>query len=540
MIKLITGAQMQELDRRTIGKARIPATTLMERAGAGVVSCMEQWMGTVSGKTITLVCGKGNNGGDGFVAARLLRRRHAKVRVLTMTPLSELSRDAASMYRQFVKTAGTSLVFPYRSKETAKALLQESDLVVDALFGTGLSSEVTGRYGEVIESMNEVNRPIVAVDLPSGLHADTGAALGQAVRAALTVTFGLPKVGLYQNQGIDFAGDIHLVDIGIPQPYVDAIESRITLITPQWVQGCLPRRKRSGHKGTYGHAGIIAGSIGKTGAAAMAAQAALRVGAGLVTVATPSSVNDILEAKLLEVMTLPMPETKARTFSRAALDRLLAFMANRDAVAIGPGLSTHPETVELVQALTTRLDRPAVLDADALNALTGRTALLASCKIPPIITPHPGEMARLEAEATPQTVNRDRIGTATRFARERGLFVILKGARTVIARPDGAVAICPTGNPGMATAGTGDVLTGMITGLLAQGLPSWEAACTATYLHGAAGDQAAAEKGEIGMIAGDLLEQIPTALLRTFGNSDGHILAPRTRSTQRPPYGSTS
>ena len=530
MIKVITAAQMQELERRTMGEGRIPSTTLMERAGSGVATCIEQWLGTVSGKTITVVCGKGNNGGDGFVAARLLRRRRANVRVLTMASLSELSRDAALMYRQFVKVAGKSSVIPYRSKDTARALLQESHLLVDALLGTGLSSAVTGRYGEVIESMNEVNRPVVAIDVPSGLHADTGTAFGQAVRASLTVTFGLPKTGLYQNQGIDLSGNINLVDIGIPPSYVDAIKSHVTVITPQWVQGCLPRRERSGHKGTYGHAGIIAGSVGKTGAAALAAQAALRIGAGLVTVATPSSVNDILEAKLLEVMTLPMPETKARTLSRAALDRLLAFMATRDAVAIGPGLSTHHETVELVQALTSRLDRPAVLDADALNALTGRTAILASCKTPPIITPHPGEMARLEAEATSQTVNRDRIGTATRFARERGLFVILKGARTIIARPDGAVAICPTGNPGMATAGTGDVLTGMVVGLLAQGLPSWEAACTATYLHGAAGDLAAAMKGEVGMIAGDLLEHIPTALNRILSpprtlEPTGHLTA---------------
>jgi ADP-dependent NAD(P)H-hydrate dehydratase / NAD(P)H-hydrate epimerase len=519
MIKIVTAAQMQQLERRTIGEAGIPATTLMERAGSGVAGCIEQWCGPVSGKTITVVCGKGNNGGDGFVAARLLRRRRANVRVLATTPPSELSRDAALMYRQFVKTAGRSSVLLYKSSDAAQSLFRESDLLVDALLGTGLSSAVTGRYREIIESMNEVGRPIIAVDLPSGLHADTGTVLGQAVRATHTVTFGLPKVGLYQNQGIDVSGDIHLVDIGIPPSYVDAMEGRVALITSEWVQRCLPGRERSGHKGTYGHAGIIAGSVGKTGAAAMAAQAALRVGAGLVTVATPSSVNDILEAKLLEVMTVPMPETKARTFSRAALDRLLAFMGTRDAVAIGPGLSTHPETVELVQAMTARLDRPAVLDADALNALTGRTAILASCKTPPIITPHPGEMARLEAEATSQSVNRDRIGTATRFARERGLFIILKGARTVIARPDGTVAICPTGNPGMATAGTGDVLTGMVVGLLAQGLPSWEAACTATYLHGAAGDLAAAGKGEVGMIAGDLLEQIPSALKRIFETS---------------------
>lgn len=512
MTKIITAAQMQELDRRTISEAHIPATALMERAGFGIVSCLEQQLEPVRSKTVTVVCGKGNNGGDGFVAARLLRRRHAKVRVLAMAPLSELSRDAAAMYRQFVRGAGKSSVYLYTSRVQAQALLHDSDIIIDALLGTGLSSTVTGRYADAIDGINETGRPVVAVDLPSGLHADTGAILGRAVRASLTVTFGLPKLGLYQNDGIDLAGEVAVVDIGIPPAYLDAVESRTTLMTQHVVRAYLPRRQPSSHKGTFGHVGIIAGSVGKTGAAAMAARAALRIGAGLVTVAVPTSVNDVLESKLLEVMTVPMPETKARTFARTALDRLVAFMSARTAIAIGPGLSTHPETVELVQALTKQLDRPAVLDADALNALTGRTALLASCKTPPIITPHPGEMARLEADATPQTVNSDRIGFASRFARERGLFVVLKGARTVVARPDGAVAVCPTGNPGMATAGTGDVLTGMMVGLLAQGIPSWEAACAATYLHGTAGDLAAVRTGQAGLIAGDVIEEIPHAL----------------------------
>ncbi|HEY5932365.1 MAG TPA: NAD(P)H-hydrate dehydratase [Nitrospira sp.] len=512
MTKIVTAAQMQALDRRTISEAHIPATTLMERAGSGVVSCLEQRLGPVRGKTVTVVCGKGNNGGDGFVAARLLRRRHANARVLAMAPTSELSPDAATMSKQFVRGAGKSSVYLYTSKAQAQALLQESDILVDALLGTGLSVAVTGRYAEVIDSINESGRPVVAVDLPSGLHADAGTILGRAIRASLTVSLGLPKLGLYQNDGIDLAGEVALVDIGIPPAYIEAVETRTTLMTRHAVRAYLPRRQPSSHKGTFGHAGIIAGSVGKTGAAAMVARAALRVGAGLVTVAIPASVNDVLEAKLLEAMTVPMPETKARTFARTALDRLVAFMAARTAIAIGPGLSTHHETVELVQALMKQLDRPAVLDADALNALTGRTALLASCKTPPIITPHPGEMARLEADATPQTVNSDRIGTASRFARERGLFVVLKGARTVVARPDGAVAICPTGNPGMATGGTGDVLTGMMVGLLAQGMPSWEAACAATYLHGAAGDLAASRKGQAGLIAGDMIEEIPYAL----------------------------
>lgn len=512
MTKVVTGAQMQELDRRTIGEARIPGTVLMERAGAGLVDGLEQIYGSARGKRITILCGKGNNGGDGFVVARLLRRRQAHVRILTMTPISELSRDATTMYRQFVRAAGKSAVQPYRSVSQALPLLRESDILIDALLGTGLSSDVTGRYGDAIDSINEAGRPVVAVDLPSGLHADTGAILGRAVRASLTVTFGLPKLGLYQNHGIDLAGSIRMVDIGIPSAYIDAVTSRTMLMTPSIVRASLPTRRPSSHKGTFGHAGIIAGSVGKTGAAAMAARAALRIGAGLVTVAVPSSVNDVLEAKLLEAMTIPMPETKSRTFARTAFDRLTAFIAARTAIAIGPGLSTHPETVELVQALTKQLDRPAVLDADALNALAGRASMLTACKTPPILTPHPGEMARLETDATPQSVNADRINTAARFARERGVFVVLKGARTVVARPDGTAAICPTGNPGMATAGTGDVLTGMIVGLLAQGLSPWEAACVATYLHGCAGDLAAAEKGQAGLIAGDLIEQIPFAI----------------------------
>jgi NAD(P)H-hydrate epimerase len=433
-----------------------------------------------------------------------------------MATVSELSRDAATMYRQFVRIAGKSAVRPYTSKNQTRTLLRESAFLVDALLGTGLSSEVAGRYREAIDGINEAARPVVAVDLPSGLHADTGAILGRAVRATRTVTFGLPKLGLYQNQGIDLAGLVSIVDIGIPQAYIDALESRTTLITDAFVRASLPARRLSSHKGTFGHAGIIAGSVGKTGAAAMAAKAALRVGAGLVTVAVPSSMNDVLEAKLLEAMTVPMPETKARTFSRTAFDRLATFVSAKTAIAIGPGLSTHPETVELVQALVKQLDRPAVLDADALNALAGRASLLTECKTPPILTPHPGEMARLEIDATPQSVNADRIETATRFARERGVFVVLKGARTVLARPDGAVAICPTGNPGMATAGTGDVLTGMIVGFLAQGLASWEAACIATYLHGSAGDLAADRNGQAGMIAGDVIEQIPHALKKLY------------------------
>jgi NAD(P)H-hydrate epimerase len=506
---------MQTLDRRTITEAHIPSAILMERAGEGIVRHLEQHCGPLRGKTITILCGKGNNGGDGLVVARLLHRRRARIHVMLLTPITDLSRDTAAMYRRFIRVAGRSAIIRFRSADQARPLLASSDILIDALLGTGLSSVVTGLYREAIDVINSAGKPVIAVDVPSGLQADTGAILGRAIRATLTVTCGLPKLGLYVNEGIDQAGIVRVVDIGIPSAYVDAIESRTLLLTSDSAFRSLPERIPSSHKGTFGHAGIIAGSVGKTGAAALAARAALRVGAGLVTVATPNSVNDVLEAKLLEAMTMPLPETKARTLARSGLDRVLAFIQARTAIAIGPGLSTHHETVELVQSLMKHLDRPSVLDADALNALTGKVSLLTECKTPPVLTPHPGEMARLEVDATTQSVNADRIGTARRFARERGVFVVLKGARTIVARPDGLVAICPTGNPGMATAGTGDVLTGMIVGLLAQRVPAWEAACAATYFHGSAGDLAAQHVGQPGMVASDLIAQIPYALQRT-------------------------
>lgn len=514
-MKIVTAAQMQALDRRAIQEAQVPSLTLMENAGVGLVDAMERTFGSLAGQTVTVLCGKGNNGGDGFVAARLLARKRARPRVLLLAQPSTLTGNARTMYRRFVKIAGAASIHPYRSDERCRAWIRSSQVIVDALLGTGLSAPVEGLYRSAIDAVNESGRPVVAADLPSGIHADTGTVLGAAVRAAVTVTFALPKLGLYLGPGIDHAGKIHVVDIGIPQAFEDGVDSTVSLLTLAWCRRLLPARLPSAHKGTFGHAGIIAGSVGKTGAAAMAANAALRTGTGLVTVATPTSVNDILESKLLEVMTAPMPETKARTLARTGLDRLLSFAQARDAVALGPGLTTHPETVELVQALIPRLERPSVLDADALNALAGRTAVLTDCKVTPILTPHPGEMARLEGDASPHSINADRLGTAARFAQRRNVLLILKGARTVVAHPDGRAAICPTGNPGMATAGTGDVLTGMLVGLLAQRLEPWAAACAGTYFHGLAGDLAAAAQGPVGMTAGDIIEHIPYAFAQT-------------------------
>ncbi len=514
-MNIVTAAQMQALDRRTIHEANVPSLTLMERAGQQTVGVMEEVFGPLKHRSIVVVCGKGHNGGDGLVIARLLTQRKAAVRVILLHPVSDLAADTKTMYRRFVRVAGSralcTATSPAQGNHLHKALAG-AELIVDALLGTGLSSPVTGLHAEAIEAMTRADRPIVAVDLPSGLHADSGAILGVATRAALTVTFGLPKLGLYLGAGIDHAGTIYVADIGIPPEYSAAVSAPAVLLTAETVAALLPVRPLAAHKGTFGHLGLIAGSVGKTGAAALAARAAVRTGAGLVTVATPAGANATLESKLLEAMSCPVPETPDHTLALASLEPLLRFADHKTALAIGPGLGLHPETVQVVQTLLTRITVPCVLDADALNALAPAAAHWPQAKAPLVVTPHPGEMARLSGIESGQAVNRDRLGVAQQFARTHQVFVVLKGARTIVAHPDGRLAICPTGNPGMATGGTGDVLTGIIGGLLAQGLTPWDAACAGTYLHGLAGDLGAAQQGRAGLIAGDLVDHLPAAI----------------------------
>lgn len=511
-MKIVTADQMRELDRRTIHEAGVPGKTLMERAGSGVVSAMEETFGTLQGKTVTIFCGKGNNGGDGFVVARLLRQKRRAVRVCLLAHTRDLKGDAKLMYQRFVKGAGRSSVLSTPSPDSMHQLVRHSHVLVDALLGTGTSSPISGLYHEAIHAMNASEAPTVAVDLPSGIDADTGATLGTAVQASLTVTLGNPKLGLFLGSGIDHVGRLHCVDIGIPTQYVEDLHLPVELLSPFAIQSWLPKRQASAHKGIFGHAGIIAGSSGKSGAAALAGKAALRAGAGLVTVATPASVQTSVASGIPEVMTLPLPETAEHTLSRHALPRLQPFVQSRNAIGIGPGLSTHAETVEVIRTLLAACDRPIVIDADALNALVGHTSLLRSRPLSPIVTPHPGEMARLLGESTAATVNRNRLAIAQDFARTHSSIVVLKGARTIIAHPHGPTAIAPTGNPGMATAGTGDVLTGILAGLLAQGVAPWEAAQSGVYLHGLAGDLAARTYGHPSLMAGDLIASLPQAI----------------------------
>ncbi|MGD9850795.1 MAG: NAD(P)H-hydrate dehydratase [Nitrospirales bacterium] len=523
---LVTAEQMQSLDRRTIQETHVAGTTLMERAGQGVVAKLIASWGSPKGHTIVIVCGKGNNGGDGFVVARLLHKKGAKVHTILLSPPKELSQDAKTMYRRLTQLAPRTRLHIQPSPETFQALLEGGHMIVDAILGTGLTSTVREPYLSAIRLINQCSRKVVAVDIPSGLDSDSGMVLGSAVNADLTITFGYPKVGLYLGAAIDRVGQIHVVDIGIPSKFADDLSPHIQLLTPDRVRPMIPARPLTAHKGTFGHAGIMAGSPGKTGAAAMAGLSALRIGAGLVTIASPRSVSPILEAKLLEVMTDPMPDSPKHRLGMDAYSALLSFVQHKSALGIGPGLGVSEDTTALLIKLLPQLTIPCLLDADALNGLARHPEVFSATKFPPILTPHPGEMARLMGEGySANTINQDRLTIATRFAQQCRAIVVLKGARTIVADPVGKMAICPTGNPGMASAGMGDVLTGIISGLLAQGLSSWDAAQAGVYIHGLAGDLAATRLGQAGLIASDVISAIPQALQAILSPASGGTLS---------------
>jgi NAD(P)H-hydrate epimerase len=382
--------------------------------------------------------------------------------------------------------------------------------MVDALFGTGLKSEVRGSYAEAVELVNGLGVPVVSVDIPSGIDAGTGRVLGCAVRADLTVTFALAKLGQVLYPGAAYCGDLQIVDIGIP-PEVSAAVDGFEYLDSSAIKPLLRKRERFAHKGSFGHCLVVAGSIGKTGAAAMAANSAVRSGAGLVTLAVPASLNAILEVKTTEPMTLPVPDGDAGYFADLSFDTLIGALAGKSAIALGPGLSLHDGTVRVVRRLISAVEVPLVIDADGLNSLAQDPSLLRGKRPSTVVlTPHPGEMARL-AGITVADVEADRVATARSFAARYGVYLVLKGARTVIAAPDGRIAINGSGNPGMASGGMGDVLTGILVALLGQAYDPFTACRLGVYLHGAAADLVAARKGETGITAVDVQESLPYA-----------------------------
>lgn len=514
-MKVVTAQQMQALDRKTIEEVGIPGIVLMENAGRGTAEALLSFFPDATRKKVAVVCGKGNNGGDGFVVARYLQKWNVSVKVLLLGHPEALQGDARTNFEIFSRMKGEILTCPDRDAfEKVKPALLEADYLVDAIFGTGLHSEVSGFYREMIDHLNEMGKPLIAVDIPSGLDANTGRPLGTAVRASLTVTFGLPKVGHLVPPGSEYTGRLEVVDIGIPPFLVDQQGMTIHLLEEEEIRkGLTHPRPPNSHKGDYGHLLVLAGSVGKTGAAAMACQAALRMGAGLVTLGIPESLNPVMEVKLTEVMTEPLPETAQKTLSLRALNPILRLCEKKSVLIIGPGIGTVKETQSLVIKLLRILDLPIIVDADGLTALAMSGDRFPTSKQPLILTPHPGEMARLCARTTKE-VQEDRLAVARQYAQSKGLFLVLKGYRTLIATPGGEVFINPTGNPGMASGGTGDVLTGMIGGLICQKLGILPSIQAAVFLHGLAGDRVAREKGERSLVATDLVEKIPDVLLR--------------------------
>jgi len=514
---LVTAAEMRALDRWTIEHGT-PGHVLMERAGAGAAAALRRRLGRPRGPVV-VVCGRGNNGGDGFVIARHLRRAGVTAEVWLAAAPDAVQGDAARMLASWRRGTGGihALTLPAHVDALARRLPRAS-MVVDALLGTGLNAPVSGHLASVIDAINVAGRPTFAVDVPSGLSADTGHPLGAAVRATATATFGFAKIGQCVYPGVDYVGTLDVVDIGIPADAVAAVGPKTTLLEATEVGAWLPRRPRAGHKGTFGHVLVIAGSRGKSGAALLAAEGAGRAGAGLTTLAGPAALQSTLEGHVREAMTAALPDDPAGTMALGDGGALTELLAGRAAVTCGPGLGVSAGTRALVAALVRQCTVPLVLDADALNVVAG-TPVLAERRAPTILTPHPGEMARLAGVDT-GAVQADRVGVVRRVARDLGAIVVLKGARTVIAAPDGRTAIAPVGNPGLGSGGTGDVLAGVVGGLLAQGLAPFEAAAFGVYAHGAAADAVAAERGEVGLLARDVLAALPPAIARLQGSGD--------------------
>ena len=509
-MKVVTGETMQAIDRRAIEEFGVSGLTLMENAGRGCVDVIVSEFGSGAGQRAVVIAGKGNNGGDGYVIARLLRNQGWHVVTFVLAPRDEIRGDAR-VNLDLLKDA--AVVFCPEQGELVRyqSVIREAQIIVDALLGTGLKSEVWGSYADAVEIINTAGKPVVAVDIPSGIDAGNGRVLGCAVKADHTVTFALAKMGHLLFPGIGFTGRLHTVDIGIP-PEVVAGADLCEFLDAAEIRPLIRQRERTAHKGNFGHCLIVAGSTGKTGAAAMAANSAVRAGAGLVTLAVPASLNHILEMKTTEAMTLPLPDEGDGCLSIQAKEVIEKALVGKDALALGPGISWTAGTARLVRELTEQSVVPMVVDADGLNALSDDPSVLTRKRSPAVVlTPHPGEMARL-AGVTTAAVEFDRIGTARGFAMKFGVYVVLKGARTVIAAPDGLTAVNGSGNPGMASGGMGDVLTGLLVALLGQGNDPFAACKLGVFLHGHAADLVAAEKGEIGMSAVDVQEHLPFAL----------------------------
>ena len=507
-MRIVTNEEMRKIDARVQRVFHIPGSVLMENAGRGAVEVLSRYF-DLRGLKVLVACGTGNNGGDGFVIARHLKNHGGVVQVFLLGRKSDPKGDARQNLTAAEK-AGVEIVAslgPGRFRARLKAF--RPDCIVDAVFGTGFRGEPKDAFARAFEAINDSEAFILAIDIPSGINGDTGNFHKICVIADATAVMCLPKRGHYLYPGREFSGDLHLVDIGVPEKSIK--EGFPSLISYELVNQLLPRRPPDGNKGTFGRVLMIAGARGYSGAAVLAARAAFRTGAGLVYLAAPRGIINVLERKVVEAVKVPLPETDRETIGTSAISVLLPLLDQSDILVIGPGITTHPETARFIYEFLPRVRRPVIIDADALNILAQKPRIIDKIKAPFILTPHPGEFSRL-GRSTSREVNEQRIEWARKYSRRTGGVVVLKGAPTIIAAPEGEVFVNPTGNSGLATAGSGDVLAGMIAGFLAQTRLPLDAAVCGVFLHGLAADQKVKRSCEYSLIAGDLIEQIPETL----------------------------
>ena len=513
-MKLVTAQEMKELDTQAQADYAVPGIVLMDNAAQAVADAVNDALEELDGESVLLFCGGGNNGGDGFGAARWLQNYGARVRVFVVgTALEAISGDAAQELTMLQKTGvQVELLASEDDWLVAELAAAKADVLVDALLGTGFHGELQGDFLRACQLMNNSGKYIVAVDVPTGVNADNGSVAENAVRADKTVTMALLKTGLLLYPGREYCGDIELADIGLPIKMVEAHDSRKYRLTADIVRELLPLRKADAHKGDAGRVVICAGSPGFTGAAALCADAAVKAGAGLVSLYTPLSSRDVLATKLTEVMVHGLLERMPGILGGSAAGDVVKNANAADVLAIGPGLGTSESTLQAVREILPKLTVPVVIDADALTALVGNTEILTQMQAAKVLTPHPGEMARLTGKEISE-INADRISIAVEYAKEWQAVVVLKGAPTVIACPDGTTYVNSTGTSALATGGSGDVLTGIIAGLAGQEISLQEAAVCAVYLHGLAAELSGID---IGLAASEIAPLLPEARKRVL------------------------
>jgi hydroxyethylthiazole kinase-like uncharacterized protein yjeF len=507
MMRIVTNAEMRNIDTRAMQKLGIPSTVLMENAGRGCVDVIENYFDPESLK-VCILCGKGNNGGDGFVIARHLQNRGAEVEIILLGKATSLKGDSRINYA-LAKKSGLPIhefIEPKTIKRTIDAFAP--GVIVDAVFGTGFKGSLQPKYRAVFDIVNSYDAFVLSVDIPSGINGDNGQCDRTCIVADATAAMCLPKRGHYLYPGRELCGDVFVVDIGVPYTLINSGFPRIP--TFQDVLAALPVRKPDGHKGSFGTVLTVAGARGFSGAAAMAATSSLKTGAGLVRLAIPKGIADAIESKLLEVVKIPLPQTADETIDTAALTVLTPHF-DSDVIVVGPGITTHPQTAEFLVSFVSKITSPLIIDADAINILAGHKHLLKKCPAPCVLTPHPGELSRLTGLPV-KDINLNRLDLAPQLARTYNCVMVLKGAPTVIASPDGSVYLNPTGNSGLSSAGSGDVLVGMIAGFIAQHVSLVESAMLGAFLHGLCSELAMERNNEYSLMAGDLIEHIPEAI----------------------------